>query len=398
MQQFLKEKGYDSVVRLENDKAVVVNVFDSEQIKSASDNIGTFDKTKKDIRYSVRRDTDGNKFVDVDPDLFDARDGESHASTIARIIKDRFDNLISVNGQQIQINKTTNDEWRRSNGADALRKRNSQGYLDKLQTIPHADEIIIAAKNWIAEERHHPRKDNIVEFARGNVYYRVGDNGYVADVIVGIKKNGSAVLYDLDDIRTKKITDVSLTMAGKSPQRSAETSVTDNVTQSAVDVKTKYSRQRLGEAWEDIRTKMYENQVHEDIINEVEEHIIKLRRANITREEELTGGLIPKYEALLKLAREYTKGSDVKATELADTLNDLVWAAHDGNLDTKQFISTVRVIAEDIIRTGKKLNDDMYREYEEFRRMSREETVYVSQEVYNQYVEEYTTVRNLYRA
>lgn len=71
-------------------------------------------------KYSVKRDIDGNKFVDVDPDLFDARDGESHAKTIARIIKDRFDNLISVNGQQIQINKTTNDEWRRSNGADAL--------------------------------------------------------------------------------------------------------------------------------------------------------------------------------------------------------------------------------------------------------------------------------------
>ena len=145
--------------------------------------------------------------------------------------------------------------------------------------------------------------------------------------------------------RTKKITDASVTMAGESPQRSAETSVTDNVTQSAVDVKTNYSRQRLGDAWEDIRTKMYENQVHEDIINEVEEHIGKLRRANITREEELTGGFIPKYEALLKLAREHTKGSEVSATRLADTLNDLVWVAHDGNLDTKQFISTVRVIA-----------------------------------------------------
>ena len=51
----------------------------------------------------------------------------------------------------------------------------------------------------------------------------------------------------------------------------------DNVTQSAVDVKTKFFRQRLGDAWEDIRTKMYENQVHEDFINEVEEPIGKLR-------------------------------------------------------------------------------------------------------------------------
>ncbi len=311
------------------------------------------------LSFDIKTDTDGNKFVDVNPDLFDARDGESHASTIARIIKDRFNNLISVNGQRIQINKTTNDEWRRSKSANSFLKKDPQLYDDKLKTIANADEIIVAARNWIGEEPSHIRKDDIVEFARGNVYYRVGNNGYAADVIVAIRNNGTSVLYDLRNIYSKKITDASVTMASESPQRSAETSVTDNVTQSAVDVKTKYSRQRLGDAWEDIRAKMYENQVHEDIINEVEEHIGKLRRANITREEEVTGGLIPKYEALLKLAREHTKGSDVKATELADTLNDLVWAAHDGNLDTKQFISTVRVIAEEIISTGKVLNDDM---------------------------------------
>lgn len=109
-----------------------------------------------------------------------------------------------MNGQQIQINKTANDEWRRSKGAEALRNRDPQGFLDKLKTIPFADEIVKAAKNWIGEELHHPRKDDIAKFARGNVYYRVGSNGYVADVIVAIRKSGSAVLYVLDDIRAKK--------------------------------------------------------------------------------------------------------------------------------------------------------------------------------------------------
>ena len=44
-----------------------------------------------------------------------------------------------------------------------------------------------------------------------------------------------------------KITDVSLTMASESPQRSAETSVTDNVTQPDTDVNTKFSRQLLND-------------------------------------------------------------------------------------------------------------------------------------------------------
>ncbi len=350
------------------------------------------------LSLDIKTDADGNKFVDVNPELFDARDGESHAKTIARIIKDRFNNLISVNGQQIQINKTTNREWLRSESATYLAEKQPALYLDKLKTIPFAHEILKAANNWIGEKPNHKRKDDIVEFARGEVLYRVGANGYIADVLVGIRSNGAAVLYSLKNIYEKEITDMPLTMASKNSQRSEDISVTDNVTQSAVDVKTKYSRQRLGDAWEDIRTKMYENQVHEDIINEVEEHIINLRSRNLSRETAITEGLVPTYEALLKVSRQFVKGSDVSAQELTDTLNELVWAAHDGNLDTKQFISTVKLIATDIITSGKKVNDDRYREYEEFRRMTREETVYVSQQVYDQYAEEYGSVKNLNRA
>ena len=98
-------------------------------------------KKKDTKKYSVKRDVDGNIFVDVEPTLFDARDGESHAKTIARIIKDRFNNLISVNGQQIQINKTTNREWLRSESATYLAEKHPSLYLDKLKTIPYADEI-----------------------------------------------------------------------------------------------------------------------------------------------------------------------------------------------------------------------------------------------------------------
>ena len=136
---------------------------------------------------------------------------------------------------------------------------------------------------------------------------------------------------------------------------------------------------------------MYENEVHEDIIGEIETYIKKLTTRKLARETAVTEGLIPKYEAILKVAREYTKGSEVPAHQLADTINDLMWAAHDGNLDTKQFISTVKLIAEDIIRTGSQVNDDEYREYEEFRKMTREET---KKTVYFMYTVSFTLLRN----
>ena len=187
------------------------------------------------VKYMISKDVDGNTFVDVTEDIFDVNNGESVARTIQRVISERFNNLIEVNGQKIQINKTTNDEFRRSNSAMHFLKNPSQAYNDKLKTIANADEILSAAKGWIGEERAHDRKDDIVEFARANVMFRVGENGYVADVLVGIRENGAAVLYDLVNIYDKEITEASVTMASEEidSQRRQNASVTDIIPQNS---------------------------------------------------------------------------------------------------------------------------------------------------------------------
>ena len=155
-------------------------------------------------QLSIRVDIDGNKYVDVDTSIYDNTDGQSIAAVIAKKISTRFHNLISVNGQNIQINKTTNDEWRMSKSARFLQKTDTQAYNDKLHAIANADEILKVANNWVGEKLTHKRTDNIIEFARGNLLYKVGDNGYIADVIVGTKDNGAAVLYDIKNIYSKK--------------------------------------------------------------------------------------------------------------------------------------------------------------------------------------------------
>ena len=142
-------------------------------------------------------------------------------------------------------NKTTNDEFRHSNSADALIDNSMQKYDDKLRTIANADEILKAAKKWIGEKKKHIRKDDIVEFARGKVSYKVGENGYAADVIVGIRKNGAAVLYDLVNICDKKIVEAPVTMASNNgSQRRQDVSTTDKVTRDWNKVKFSFSGER----------------------------------------------------------------------------------------------------------------------------------------------------------
>ena len=55
----LRQRGYDGVVMYDgNGEIVIANAFDSNQIKSATDNVGTFDGNNPDIRYSSRTATD----------------------------------------------------------------------------------------------------------------------------------------------------------------------------------------------------------------------------------------------------------------------------------------------------------------------------------------------------
>lgn len=64
---FLRQRGYDGVVMYDgNGEIVIANAFSSNQIKSATDNIGTFDKANPDIRYSSRnaRDAEGNALTE----------------------------------------------------------------------------------------------------------------------------------------------------------------------------------------------------------------------------------------------------------------------------------------------------------------------------------------------
>lgn len=58
LQQEMRNRGYDGVVQYDSNGEVSIAVtFDSNQIKSATDNIGTFDGSNPDIRYQERTST-----------------------------------------------------------------------------------------------------------------------------------------------------------------------------------------------------------------------------------------------------------------------------------------------------------------------------------------------------
>ncbi len=152
-------------------------------------------------KYSISKDSEGKEYVSVDNDILEGKNNSDIPKILSDIVENRFNSLIEVDGQKIGINKKTAREWRMSKNAQSLLKNDSDTYQDKIKAFDNADELLKIAKDYINESPNHQRKDNFVNFARGNVRFKVGGNGYEADIVVGITKNGNANLYDVVNIK-----------------------------------------------------------------------------------------------------------------------------------------------------------------------------------------------------
>lgn len=160
---------------------------------------------QKVATQSSLRIIDGEQVVVVDADVVSASDTpKSILSILSNIVRTKFNRLIQVNGQVVGINQRTAKEWVFSKSANQLKNIDKQAFIDKSNAFNNADELLKASKNYIGEEQKHSRNDNISEFARGTVTFQVENRMYIADIIVGTTSKGSAVLYDIVNIQSKK--------------------------------------------------------------------------------------------------------------------------------------------------------------------------------------------------
>ncbi len=97
----------------------------------------------------------------------------------------------------IKVNRKTVNEYLYSEYTKNLRSNDKKTFKDKLRASNNLDEIIVSSINYVNEDLNHLRKDNIVQFARGNVLMQIGNNQYNAKVIIGFTSGNNMLLYDL---------------------------------------------------------------------------------------------------------------------------------------------------------------------------------------------------------
>ena len=253
----LRRRGYDGVVMYDgNGEIVIANAFGSNQIKSATNNIGTFDGKNPDIRYSRELTTDGRVVAVVDEDILSNLDLDNWNQETKKAAKKaaaqallEFKDGIEVEGITRKVNKTSRDEYTRSRDSARLARNNPSAFADKMRAASVADDIIIATTQWKRDGKlMHQRADNFADFDHGTVLIESKGRQYSAEVVVGITSEGEAVFYDVVDLspttfEIEKVESHSAASANESLSAITGDSTSSNVAQQNENVKQKYSRE-----------------------------------------------------------------------------------------------------------------------------------------------------------
>lgn len=158
-----------------------------------------------DLLFSINYDKNNVPFVEVDNDVLAGLTQKEKQAKVKEILKDRFSQGVSAGNELVKVNQQSRKEILNSKYSQRQQKRNPSVYQDKLNAVTQLDEIVQASRDYVGEEKKHPRKDNIREFARGTVNLRVGGKDYSADVIVGTTNQNELVFYDLINLAETSI-------------------------------------------------------------------------------------------------------------------------------------------------------------------------------------------------
>ena len=211
--------------------------YTAEQRKNIRPDIDRTDVVfadSSDIGFSLGRTTDNTPVVVVNDDILRNITTEKELIDIVKFSLGRF-KRVPIKGQSIYFLRDTKKEYTNSGYTKWLKNNDSQVYQDKMRLAGHTQDIVYATTDYINEGLKHPRKDNIIDFARGNILIDVLGRKYSAEVVIGFTKKGICELHDIVRLTSTnfeyKKEAVTEAMDSKESNRSVTTSDNNNISQ-----------------------------------------------------------------------------------------------------------------------------------------------------------------------
>ena len=133
------------------------------------------DTSYGNTRWSLSGTTDGRPVAVIDKDILDGVPESEWKSVARKAISEGFPDGIAVQGKNIRVNQTTRREYTKSDYTQWLFNHSKGVFADKMRAAAKLDDVVLAATNWTKDGGlKHPRKDNFVDFGRGNVLMSIG--------------------------------------------------------------------------------------------------------------------------------------------------------------------------------------------------------------------------------
>lgn len=340
----------------------------AENVKKSNGLSGT---SSGETRYVIKKDAQGNEFVDAPIWALDVKSQKDVGAALSELVRTKFNSWIDVYGQKIGINQKTANEWTFSKDAQNLYRKNKPAYADKVNAFGVADELLQASRDYVGEEIKHTRKDSFREFARGTVNFRVGANGYSADVVVGTTKNGAAVLYDIVDIQPIKITEAPNTTLAAQGATDRRLDASDNP---IVDANSENVNGKLSVKGAEV------SREYADVLKENE--LLKERVDYWKGQTKRTVRTTTNEKSVGREANSLVKryGAELDAADIQGDLQSLYDAMANGELDGKEAFSQAKEIAGKLVENAVEADDELYQSYKDLRNFLRTTKLTISEE------------------
>lgn len=340
----------------------------AENVKKSNGLSGT---SSGETRYVIKKDAQGNEFVDAPIWALDVKSQKDVGAALSELVRTKFNSWIDVYGQKIGINQKTANEWTFSKDAQNLYRKNKPAYADKVNAFGVADELLQASRDYVGEEIKHTRKDSFREFARGTVNFRVGANGYSADVVVGTTKNGAAVLYDIVDIQPIKITEAPNTTLAAQGATDRRLDASDNP---IVDANSENVNGKLSVKGAEV-SREYADVLKE---NELLKERVDYWKGQTKRTVRATTNEKSVSREATSLVKRY--GAELDAADIQGDLQSLYDVMANGELDGKEAFSQAKEIAGKLVENAVEADDELYQSYKDLRNFLRTTKLTISEE------------------
>lgn len=227
---------------LERGRDILAEVIRSEE---AAEKTGV--EASGGMQLLIARSDKNIPVLVIDADIAKNKTGQSD---LIREVKDSISKIpyVAISKQRIYFTSDTKRETTFSKYSKWLKSKAADVFIDKMRAVYNLDELVLATTDYVNEGLKHPRKDNIVDFARGRVLMDILGKQYTADVVVGFTDKGICELHDVVNINPtqfgyKKTNDALSTISSEDEHLQKRTSfVNTTVSQNNSGVNSKYTQ------------------------------------------------------------------------------------------------------------------------------------------------------------